>query len=159
MAWRGLLLGFLLVAPLVCGTCVLTWITVVEASGSSAFERGLPLNSAEAAAFGAPADSLRFMMAGEDPGREYPLRPWVISSEYRRATMMEAAMWSRRIEMIRLFDRAGAISSEVERQELACLASDLGMPDVSSYLAPGGAGCVPGTAQERVRQRTRSTSE
>ncbi|MGH9348731.1 MAG: hypothetical protein ACRD26_15845, partial [Vicinamibacterales bacterium] len=111
-------------------------------------------NSAEAAAAGDAAAMLLFLRRGDNPTRVHPVRPDLISSAIVRATTLEAAMWSRRISMIRALDREGAIIGDDERRELACLARDLDLPDVAEYLAPAQA-CVRGQAVERVVARSR----
>jgi hypothetical protein len=155
---RLILLWSVLAAPIAAGTLAVAWVALAEASGVPAFERGRALNSAEAAGLGDQADVLRFFTLGDDPNRVYPLRSWVLSPDLRWATPTEAAVWSRRIEMIRMLDEAGAIVGHDQRQELACLAADLGVRDVAEYLAPSGASCEAGAATQRVLERTRPRS-
>jgi acetamidase/formamidase len=99
---------------------------------------------------------LRFLRHGEDPHAVHPVRSEIISSAILRATTVEAAMWSRQVEMIKLLDREGIIGDE-QRASLACLAVDLHVDEVVEYLAPGGASaCQPGQALARVAARTHS---
>jgi hypothetical protein len=139
----------------VCGaTAALALLAGAEMAGAAVgLDRGAA-NSAEAAAIGDAAATIRFLRFGEDPTRVHALRPWVISPNVLRATTLEAALWSRRREMIELLDREGTIVGSGTRQELACLAMDLSLPDVVDYLAPDGATCVPGQVMQRVVDRT-----
>jgi hypothetical protein len=143
--------------------CAPAWLVIAgialiaagERMGGTPFAGRTPANSAEAAAMGRAADVLRFLRAGEDPGRVYQVDPEIISSSVRQATVLEAAIWSRQVALVRLLDAEGAITSSAERGSLACLAVDLAVADIVAYLAPGGTGqCVPGQAYERVVART-----
>jgi hypothetical protein len=111
-------------------------------------------NSAEAAAAGDAPAALRFLRMGDNPSRIHPIRSDIISSRIRYATTLEAAMWSRHIEMIHVLDREGAIVDADERRQLACLAQDLDLPEVANYLAPEQR-CVRGAAVERIMARSK----
>ena len=151
---RSVLLWLVLSGPVVCGTAGLAYISIVERGGREAFADTRAMNSAEAAALGDAASTLWFIRHGDDPTRVHDVSPSIISASVRRATTLEAAMWSRRIELIRALDREGVIVGDQTRRDLACLALDLGLPDVAAYLAPGGLACKPGEAQGRVLART-----
>jgi hypothetical protein len=141
--------------PVCVATVGIVWVAAGERAGAAPFAGLVPRNSAEAAALGRAGDLLRFLRRGEDPHDVYAVRPEVMSSAILRATTLEAAMWSRQIEMIQLLDREGDIDTDHERSTLACLAADLKIEDVVEYLAPGGIGdCEPGRALERVVART-----
>ena len=155
-------LPFVLVAALLAPIGVvqagLTWVAVGERLGASPFSGVVPRNSAEAAALGLSAVMLRYLRGGENPHDVYPVRAEIMSSAILRATTLEAAMWSRQVEMIKLLDREGAIRANGERRALACLAVDLAMEDVVEYLAPAGTvDCRPGDAHARVTARTSGT--
>ena len=133
----------------------IVWVAVGERAGAAPFGGLVPRNSAEAAALGSASELLRFLRRGEDPGRVYDVRAEVISSAIARATTLEAAMWSRQLEMIQLLDRLGDLPSGPERRALACLAADLQVEDVVEYLAPEGiSDCEVGAAIGRVVART-----
>jgi hypothetical protein len=139
------------------GIAMMAIVTVAagERAGLSPFGGLVPRNSAEAAGMANAAQMLGFLRQGEDPRQVHDVRPEILSSAVRRATTLEAAMWSRQIEMIELLDRTGAIP-DADRRALACLAADLGVEDVVEYLAPSGTSfCVDGAALERVLARTR----
>lgn len=143
----------ILAGPIV-GACV--WLALIaggESAGRRPFADAPLQNSAEAAAAADPAAMLRFIRQGDDPTRIHPVRRDLISSQILKATTLEAAMWSRRIEMIRLLDREGAIVGEDQRRELACLAADLDLSDVAAYLAPD-ARCERGVAVRQIVSRS-----
>ena len=145
-----------LLVPLCIATVGIVWVAAGERAGAEPFAGLVPRNSAEAAGLGRAGDLLRFLRLGEDPHGVYEVRPEVLSSAILRVTTIEAAMWSRQLEMIQLLDRLGAIDTGRERSALTCLAADLKVDDVVEYLAPKGAGdCQPGEALDRVAARTR----
>lgn len=147
-------LALLIALPPVAVTAWALVIAVGERTGSAPFAAPPFRNSAEAAAAGDAAAALRFIRLGDNPTRVHAVRPEIISSAILRVTTLEAALWSRRINMIRALDREGAIVGDDERQTLACLALDLDQPDVAEYLAPGTT-CVRNAAMERVVARSR----
>ena len=144
-----------LLAPVCIVTAILVWLSAAERVGARPFAGLAPRNSAEAAALANAGELLRFLGRGEDPHAVYPVRPEVISSAILRATTVEAAMWSRQVEMIKLLDREGIIRDD-ERGALTCLAEDLQIEDVVEHLAGEGGGnaCQPGRALARVASRT-----
>jgi hypothetical protein len=146
-----------LLLPICLATAAVVWVAAGERVGAEPFAGIVPHNGAEAAALAHAGDLLRFLRLGEDPHAVYAVRPEVISSAILRATTVEAAMWSRQVEMIKLLEREGAIDGKEEREALACLASDLKIDDVVVHLAPEGvSGCEPGQALARVAARTSS---
>jgi hypothetical protein len=146
-----------LVAPIAAVTVGILSVAAAERRGATPFAGLVPRNSAEAAGLGRAAEVLRFLEDGQDPHAVYPVRPEILSSAILRATTVEAAMWSRQLELIKLLEREGAIDGGVEREALACLAADLEIDDVVAHLAPQGvSGCAPGQALARVVARTSS---
>jgi hypothetical protein len=156
--------GVALAAPVVIAFAIVLVVTIGERSGATPFAGMVPANSAEAAGGGNAVYLIRFLRAGEDPRRTYPLRAEIISSTVLRATTLEAAMWSRHVEIFELLDREGAIAGPQQRQTLACLAADLDLDDIERFLVPVGApdgasGCTPGAALARVLARTTGARE
>jgi hypothetical protein len=111
-----------------------------------------PLNMAEAAGLGSAADVLRRLGLGEDPRAVLPVRPDVISSSVLRASAVEAAVWSRQVELVKLLDRWGAFEGD-GRSRIGCLARDLQAEDIAAYLGASDA-CPPNAALEAVLERT-----
>ena len=152
MRFRMLALG--LVTPLIGATVMLLAVAAGERSNQSLFAYEAPRNGAEAAALGNAAALVGFLEAGEDPRQTYPLRPEAISSSVPRATTVEAAVLSRRVEMVVLLDNAGAVRDPALRQELACLARDIEQQGIADTLMPAAA-CEPGAALARWQERTK----
>lgn len=147
-----------LLAPLSIAMAAIVWVAAGERVGAAPFAGLAPRNSAEAAGLGRAGDVLRLLRSGENPHEVYAVRPEVMSSAVLYATTLEAAMWSRQLEMVQMLEREGALVDHDEREELACLAKDLRVDDIVEYLAPGGtAHCEPGKAFERVVAMTKST--
>ena len=143
-----------LLVPLGLAAAVVGSVAAGEAVGLMPFSGIVPRNSAEAAGLGRAHDVLRFLRNGEDPHRVYPIKPEIISLSVRYATTLEAAMWSRQLELIQLLERHGAIM-DADRPALACLAADLRVDGVVEHLAPEGtAHCEAGAEFERVLART-----
>ena len=143
-----------LVLPIVVVTAGAVWVTAGERAGFAPMAGLSPVNGAEAAALGRAGEVFRFLRAGDDPRRVQPIRPEVISSSVRGATTLEAAVWSRQLEMIQLLEREGALTA-ADRHPLACLAADLEVEDVAEYLSPDGhPPCEEDEALERVMART-----
>jgi hypothetical protein len=146
-----------LVAPIGAATIGVLTVAAGECAGAAPFAGVIARNSAEAAGLGRAGEVLRFLREGEDPRAVHPVRPEILSSAILRATTVEAAMWSRQVEMIELLEREGAIEGPDERQALACLAADLEIGDVVEHLAPAGvSSCEAGQALARVVSRTSS---
>ena len=144
-----------LAAPIAVATAGIAWVAAGERAGVHPFAGLMPQNGAEAAALADAGGVLRFLRHGENPHAVHAVRPEIISSAILRATTVEAAMWSRQVEMIKLLDREGVIGGGEQRASLACLAVDLHVDEVVEYLAPGGArSCQPGQALARVTART-----
>ena len=149
----------LLALPGIMATIGLAVVVAVERVDPDAFVSDRPLNAAEAAAAGDAAEVLRRLRFGEDPTRVEPLRPGIASSGVQRATTLEAAMWSRELEMIQMLDRHGAIVEPQTRRHLACLASDLDLADIARYLAADVAHCEGDHALQHVIERTTGQHE
>jgi hypothetical protein len=131
-------------------------VGLAERSGGTLFAAPPPANLAEAAGSARADLVVLFLRAGEDPARVYPIHRDVISSAVLHATALEAAIWSRQLEMIELLDRAGAIPpGGGARPALACLAADLHVEDVAKYLTSADdPPCVPEQALNAVMART-----
>jgi hypothetical protein len=142
-------------APVCLVTLGVIVFSLFELSGRTLSSEGPPRNIAEAAALNGDSTVMRLLKAGEDPARVVDVRPFAISSAVRRVSGVEAAVWAQSLELITLFDRAGAIGEGEKRRTLACLAADLGHEDIVEYLAPNGAPeCEAGRAVAEVEART-----
>ena len=149
------LLATAALAPVCAALIPLAAFIASEIRGSTLLSYAPPANIAEAAALGLGSEVRRFMIAGQDPRAEYPVRPDAISSAITRATGLEAAVWGRSQRMVRMFDRMGLIDAPA-RYHLTCLAADVRSEDVMETLASSdGSSCEPGKAYELVRERSR----
>jgi hypothetical protein len=145
----------LLASPAFIASLCMAAIALVEPLQHSSLKEYGPLNSAEAAALGNAAEVVRLVRAGADPAQVLPLRRHVIGESVQRATTLEAAMWSRRIQMIRLLESEGALADAAVRRDLACLARDLELPEIADHLgADRQSRCEPGEAVQRVAARS-----
>jgi hypothetical protein len=149
---RGLVLATLV--PTVIGALLLIAFVVAELAGSAVFIYGPPQNLAEAAAIADAAAVLRRLRAGEDPSAMVIVRPEVISSSVTRVTALEASIWGREIELVKLLDREGAIDSS-QRTYLGCLSHGLRADAITEYLAPNGTdGCNADDLLARIQARS-----
>jgi hypothetical protein len=149
---RGLVLATLV--PMAIGVLVLIGFVIAEQSGSAIFTYGPPRNLAEAAAIADAAEVMRLLRAGEDPTAVMAVRPEVISSSIKRVTALEASIWGREVELVRMLDREGAIQGDQRRRDLACLSEALKADAITKYLAPDGTnGCEAVDAVRRIEAR------
>jgi hypothetical protein len=150
----------LIAAPVLAAAAVTGWLTIAEQLELPSVQARRPANIAEAAAAGNAAEVLRRLRFSEDPMRVYPVAEHYISTSVTRATALEAAMWPRRMQLIRLFDDEGAIVGDDLRRELTCLAADLKIAENVEYLSRGErVECEPGLALQRVFRRSSGEPE
>lgn len=143
-----------LAAPLAAAAAFLAALAISERAGRPFAAIEPPRNGAEAAALGNAAALVRFLEAGEDLLRVYPIRPEAVSSSVPFATTLEAAVLSRRPEMLMVLEHSGALRDPKVRASLACLAADLGLADMIALLAPPATrDCVPGAAVRQIAER------
>jgi hypothetical protein len=141
-------------APVSLATLGVIVFVVFELCGRTLGSNGPTRNLAEAAALGSVSEVVRFLQAGEDPNRLVEVRPYAISSAIHRVTGLEAAVWHRSAELMRLLDRTGAIGDGETRRRLTCLAVDLRVQEIVEYLSPNGASwCVPGQMVGEIEAR------
>ena len=149
---RGLVLATLV--PTAIGVVLLIAFVAAELAGSTAFIYDPPQNLAEAAAIADAAAVLRRLRAGENPSAMLTVRPEVISSSVTLVTALEASIWGREIELVKLLDREGAIDA-TQRSYLACLSQRLRADAITEYLAPNGPdGCNGDEVLERIQARS-----
>jgi hypothetical protein len=157
---RSVTLALAVAVPVALATAAIVTFSAMELGGGTPLSYGALRNVAEAAALGHASEVLRLMAAGQDPNRVWTVRTDMISSTVTRVTALEAAIWSRRVQLIELLDRQGAIVGEDSRRHLACLAGDLATPveDIVEYLSPRDAAlnCDRGEALARVVERNES---
>jgi hypothetical protein len=149
--------GTLLIAatavPAILATMLVVVFAAFESSGTT-LSAIAPANVAEAAALGLGGETLRRVRMGEDATARLDVRSEVISSSVKIVTALEAAVFARQVELIRMFDRRGSIADPALRRDLVCLAADLDVRDIVEYLgAAEAATCPPGAARAAIVQR------
>jgi hypothetical protein len=154
-SWAGVAAAAL---PPALVTVVMLSVIAEQVETSDVRAAAVYRNSAEAAAAGDAARALRFLRMGHNPTRIQPVRPHLISPDVLQVTTLEAAMWSRQIDLIRALDREGAIVDPDQRRDLACLAFDLDLLDAQRYLAAD-VTCERGAAIKRIIERSAGSRE
>ena len=146
----------MVLAPMLAAMAFLLVFTVAELNGFRPFSYQAPSNLAEAAGMGSLPEVLRFIRDGADSTRIENVRPDIISSEITKVTAPEAAIWARRVQLVRLMDREGAFGAVADRPHLACLARALQVVEIIEYLAPQGtAECDPEQTMAQIVARGR----
>jgi hypothetical protein len=146
----------MMLAPMLAGLAFLLVFIVGELTGVRPFSYQAPSNLAEAAGMGSLPEVLRFIREGADSTRVENVRPDIISSEITKVTAPEAAIWARRVQLVRLMETEGAFGREADRPHLACLARALQVAEIVEYLAPHGtADCNPDQTIAQIVARGR----
>lgn len=144
-----------LLAPVLLGTvCAAVFVACELAGVTPPLAIAAPVNVAEAAGMGSAADVLRLLASGDDPARIHQVRPEIVSSSITKLTAFEAAIWSRRVELVQLLDQRASIDAS-RRGQLACLAQELRTEDILEYLSAGSALECSGSVSERIAARGR----
>jgi hypothetical protein len=144
-----------LLAPPLAATVLLLVFTISEMAGLSPLSYQAPRNIAEAAGMAMESEVLRFLRQGQDPTAVFDVRPDIISSSVTRVTALEAAIWSRRVRLVAMLEREGAIRDDETRRHLVCLAEDIRAEEVADRLAPDGEHeCEAGRASRFVEARS-----
>ena len=147
--------GAALALPAICTVGALTCIAYELAGRTPPMAIASPQNIAEASGMGSAADIWRFFDQGEQPERVYDIRPEIISPQVTRASAVEAAIWSREVDVVRFLVERGALSAPAARRRMACLGAELGTKDIVEYLDPAhGAGCDGGSVADEIAART-----
>lgn len=151
-----MILATAVAAPIVVVTVGILVFSARDWTGHTPLSYGPPANIAEAAGMADGAEVLRRLEIGEDPNRVQTIRREVISSVITRVTALEAAVWSRHVEVVALLDRRGAIVGAESRRHLACIATDTGATDIAAYLFPSGVpDCEKGRDSQVVLDRSK----
>ena len=138
--------------PPMAAVAAVALFAVLEAAGNRSITMA-PANIAEAAGLANASEVLRLLRSGEDVSVVMPARPEIISSAIPRISALEAAVWSRHVELVHMLDARGVILGD-ERRRLACLAADLQIGDIVEYLSPKvPPACEPGQVEQEIRSR------
>lgn len=105
------------------------WVVGATAGGGRGpfWQTGV-LTLSEAVALRDAGEVARQIEAGVDPNAIYAVRPGVLGTA--RATPLEAAVWSRRSDMVRLLVRQGSRIDTANWRRLWCAAVETGANDV-----------------------------
>ena len=107
-------------------------IATAVAAASPLFWKGGSLTLSEAAALRDAGEVARQIASGADPNVAYPLRPGVLAAS--TLTPLEAAVGSRRAEIVDLLLMHGATVDAAGWQRLHCFAVRTGASDVVGML-------------------------
>jgi hypothetical protein len=141
--------------PAAITTVVIVGFTALEIAGRTPLALH-PANMAEAAAMGNAAETVRRLSFGESPYRVEHVRGDILQSDPLRVTPLEAAVYSKKLELIRLLDSRGLLFGDEVRAPLVCLAADISAGDIGEYLQRDHAvECEPGAALGRIRARSK----
>ena len=108
-------------------------IATAAAAAAPAFWKGGSLTLSEAAALRDAGEVVRQIASGADPNATYPLRPGILDAS--SLTPLEAAVDSRRAEMVDVLMGHGAKVSADEWHRLHCAALHLRASDLVSTLS------------------------
>jgi hypothetical protein len=127
-------------APATAATLLILCFVMSEMAGHTPLAYDLPRNIAEAAGMGNGSEVLRMLRDGQDPNAILPISPEIISSSITQVTAVEAAVWGRRVQLLRLLEREGAIRDAARRQYIACLATLARVPMIVEEFGSSGVG-------------------
>jgi hypothetical protein len=139
-ASRAVWMRVVVVAPALTATLLAAGFAAGELLGGHPFSYSRPRNIAEAAAMGSGAEVLRLLRAGEDPRAIMDVRSELISSNITRVNAVEAAVWGRRVQLLRMLERHGAIEGDDMKRYVACLATLARVPSIVEEFATSGTG-------------------
>jgi hypothetical protein len=128
------------VAPLLLTFVASAWIAVGWAAGASPFWSDPSMNMSEAAGLGNAGEVVRLIAEEhQDPNRVWPVREGILGAA-QAVTPLEAAVSIRRIELIHVLVREGAVipASGPERTALICRALAARAPEVVDFLLATG---------------------
>ena len=144
-----------LLLPTLSATLLVMLFAILQVAGQAPFSYEPPRNIAEAAGMAMESEVLRFLRQGQDPSDVFDVRPEIISSSVTRATGLEATIYSRRLRLIGILEREGAIRDDATRQHLVCLAKDISADELAERLNPEGSyQCEAGRAKRLIADRS-----
>ena len=119
--------ALILVVPPLAGFVVVAGFLLAEASGSRPLSAE-PSNVSEAAATGAAARAIQFIVNGENPNRPWRIREDVLGSASYSVDAIDAAILGRRPEIVEVLQQHGAVV--VDPPKSACLIRAVGLPEL-----------------------------
>ena len=123
--------ALILVMPPLAGFIAVGGFLLVEAAGVRPLSAE-PANVSEAAAMGAAARAIQFMVNGQNPNRPWRIREGVLGSTSYSVDAIDAAILGRRPEMIEVLQQHGAVVVDASRS--ACLIRAVDVPEMMSLV-------------------------
>lgn len=142
---------FVATGPLLAAAALSLFVVTAWALGGVPFAATPVLTLSEAAATRDAGEVLRLIeQDGADPNRPYPVRAGILRDEATSLLPLEAAVLSRRAEIVRLLLRHGAAVSAEEGRRLICVARAANDGDVAGALAAATSGLSEAPSCEAV---------
>ncbi len=123
--------ALILVVPPLAGFMVVGGFLLAEASGARPLSAE-PANVSEAAAMGAAARAIQFIVNGENPNQPSWIGEGVLGSTPYRVDAIDAAILGRRPEIIEVLQQHGAVVVDASRS--ACLIRAVDLPELMSLV-------------------------
>lgn len=142
MTWGARVVAVALVLPLVPLFVLAVAVPALSLAGHDRFWVTQPLTLPEAAALKDDAEVLWAIRRGVDPNARALVRAGVISDRERLLTPAEAAVASRRVQMLHFLVQQGARMDADTRRSLLCFARRVEAGEIVEYLE-----LEPGAAQ------------
>jgi hypothetical protein len=133
------------VAPLLVTFLASSWVVLGWVAGGSPFWPDPMLTLSEAAGVGNAGEVVRLItVEHQDPNRAWPVREGILGLP-QTVTPLEAAVAIRRIELVRVLLRHGAVVPETgpARAALICRAMSANAPDIAAMFLQMGDGSDP----------------
>ncbi|MEQ1909748.1 MAG: hypothetical protein ABMA15_13050 [Vicinamibacterales bacterium] len=128
----------LLKLPPIVGLAVIVAVLTAEWSGYRGHAEPRSNTLSEAAASGEAARAVELLIRGQDPNRVWPVAANVLSHATYELLPIDAAILSRRIQMVALMQRHGAKTANPVGS--ACLARAIGLPEAQAFIGAPQAG-------------------
>jgi hypothetical protein len=123
--------ALILVVPPLAGFLAVGGFLLAETSGARPLSAE-PANVSEAAAIGAAARTIEYIVNGENPNRPWRIREGVLGTASYNVNAIDAAILGRRPEIIEVLQQHGAVVVDPSRS--ACLIRAVDLPELMSLV-------------------------
>lgn len=150
-------LAGLVCLPAVAAVLWFAWKGLELALIDPAARRMMAANLSEAVALNDRAATFWLLETGADPNREYPVRAFMIMEYPVTLTPLQAAVFTREVNLYQRLTGHGARATADELRFLFCLALDVGAAELSEVISRSAgltaeaAACQPEAAVDRIR--------
>lgn len=141
--FAALLIDLAAAGPAVLWLVLAAAITGAGLAGYGALAAPRDVTLSEAVALRVPAEVVKLIRAGADPAAPARVRGGIIREHPSMLTPLEAAVVTRRPELVRLLVQEGAVLDDTNYLVLSCLAADSGFDDVLAVLGELGSRAHP----------------